>query len=216
MTRYTRKYPGDSDDKRQARLFLYKHAAEGSRAGHAITLAGTEPFAEVSLLRDYLQWPAAKTWFVDWAKQQDNREEVLEALALIKRNWPAANVIKDDINNVVAGLSAIGFANLDFMGLMERKYMQPCIQAVIARLVPGGTLGLTWFRGREIDAPYHSGWDVHEAARDVQDIGERRWVGVVRMVEGWASQSGVRLSAVGGLEYQHRHSPMSVTVWRRT
>lgn len=214
--RFTRVYPGESVDKRTARLFLYKFAVTAPRCGHAITLAGTEPYAEVSLMRDYLKWDAAKTWFVDWAKNIENRANVLAALRGIETNWPGANVRRADINDIVPLLPTIGFANLDFMGLMDRDSMQPCIRDVIGRLPPGGVMGVTWFRGRDFDKPNRSAWDVHEAARDVKDLNERRWVGVQRMVNKWAKQQDVRLTLEGALEYQHRHSPMSVTVWRRT
>ena len=213
---FARSYPGESVDKRAARLFLYKFAVNTPRCGHAITLAGTEPFAEVALMRDYLKWDASKTWFVDWAKDTQSRPAVLAALDGIQKSWPEANVRRADINKVVPLLPMIGFANLDFMGFMGRDSMQPCIRDVIARLATGGVLGVTWFRGREFDEPWRSAWDVHQAARDIEDLNERRWVGVLRMVEGWAKEHGVKLKLEGALEYQHRHSPMSVTVWRRT
>ena len=214
--RYRRDCPPETDDKKTARLFLYKHALGALRVGHAVTLAGTEPFAEVELIRDYLRWPATRSWFVDWAKNTDTRSEVLDALRGIKHRWPEANVVHGNIIEVIEDLPSVGFANLDFMGFMDRRSMQPAVRAVISKLVRGGVMGLTWFRGRDIDEPWRSASDVHAAARDVADLNDRRWVGVLRMVDGWAKEAGVHLELVGAMEYQHHHSPMSVAVWRRT
>jgi hypothetical protein len=83
------------------------------------------------------------------------------------------------------------------------------------RAAPGGVMGITWFRGREVDSPERSAWDVFEAARDIDDLEMRRWIGVQRLIFKWARTAKARLTWVGGLNYQHRHSPMSVTVFRR-
>ena len=213
--RYSRAYPGESEDKRAARLFLYKHGATAPRLGHAITLAGTEPFAEVDLIRDYLRWPGAKVWFVDWARDTETRLRVLAALNSIKVAWPEANVVRGDINKVLEEIPLVGFANLDFMGF-DRTSVMPCIKKTIARLAPGGVMAVTWFRGREFDAPHRSAWDVLEAARDVPSAADRRWAGVLRLVERWSREMGKKLERVGALEDQHKNAPMSVTAWRRS
>lgn len=212
---FTRAYPGESPDKRAARLFLYKLGAQAPRLGHAITLAGTEPQAEVDLMRDYLKWPGAKTWFVDWAKNPETRTQVLAALTAIKTAWPEANVVRGDINEVLAEIPLVGFANLDFMGF-DRRSVMPCIKTTITRLAPGGVMAVTWFRGREVDAPHRSAWDVLEAARDVPTAADRRWAGVLRLVERWGREARCGLELVGALEYQHKNAPMSVTAWRRS
>lgn len=211
---FSRAYPGESEDKRAARLFLYKLGAQAPRLGHAITLAGTEPQAEVDLMRDYLKWSGSKAWFVDWAKNTETRPRVLTALAAIKAAWPQANVVRGDINEVLQEIPLVGFANLDFMGF-DRSSVMPCIKKTIARLAPGGVMAVTWYRGREVDAPHRSAWDVFEAARDVQGAA-RRWAGVLRLVEQWSRETGHVLELVGALEYQHKHAPMSVTAWRRS
>lgn len=213
-------YPGESPDKRAARMWLYRHALRAPRAGAAIALAGTEPLAEVELLRDYLAWPGSRTWIVDWAKNQETRQAVMAALAQASAAWPAANVCRVDLGELLPTLPGIGFANLDFMGQMDRKNMQPCIRSAIARMLPGGVLAVTWFRGRERRVENHSSWDVFEAAKRatpamLASMNDERWVGVQRLVDEWAAESGVTLALVGALEYQHRHSPMSVTVWQR-
>lgn len=212
--RYTRTYPGDSEDKRAARLFVYKQALHAPRVGHAIALAGTEPFAEVSLLRDYLKWTGSRVHFVDWAKDTRSRPQVLAALAQIKNHWPAANVVREDVNNVVARLPIIGLAVLDFMGF-DRNSVMPCIQKTIERLSLGGIMAVTWFRGREVDEPCRSAWDVFEAARDIKDLDDRRRIGIQRLVNQWARALNVDLECLGEVDYQHKHSPMTVTVWRR-
>lgn len=212
---FSRAYPGESEDKRAARLFLYKLGATAPRLGHAITLAGTEPAAEVDLMRDYLRWPAARTWFVDWARDPETRPRVLAALSAIKSAWPGANVMRDDINRVLARVPLVGFANLDFMGF-DRNSAMPCVRKTIDLLAPGGVMAVTWYRGREMDAPHRSAWDVLQVARDVEEPRARRWAGVLRLVDGWARDAGRKLELVGALEYQHKHAPMSVTAWRRS
>jgi hypothetical protein len=166
-------------------------------------------------MRDYLRWPGERTWFVDWARDTASRPAILKALGHIKKAWPSANVVRADINNVVETLPLIGFANLDFMSNMNRESVQPCIRATVARLTLGGILSYTWFRGREVDSPERSAWDVMEAARDIPDLGMRRWAGTLRLVIDRAIHSGVGLKLVGALEYQHAHSPMAVTVFQR-
>lgn len=212
---FTRAYPGESEDKRAARLFLYKIAAAAPRCGHAITLAGTEPYAEVELMRSYLRWPGSKVHFVDWARNMQTRPRVIAALAEIKRQWPLANVVRGDINVLIEEIPLIGFANLDFMGF-DRDSVMPCVRKTIRRLAPGGIMGVTWFRGREVDEPCRSAWDVLEAARDITSVNDRRWAGVLRLVQRWSREEGTKLELVGALEYQHKNAPMSVTAWRRS
>lgn len=212
---YSRAYPGESEDKRAARLFLYKIAATAPRCGHAITLAGTEPYAEVELMRSYLGWSGTKTWFVDWARDVQTRPRVLAALNEIKRQWPTANVVRGDINIVMDEIPLVGFANLDFMGF-DRDSVMLCVRKTIPRLAPGGIMGVTWYRGREVDEPCRSAWDVLEAARDIPSANDRRWAGVLRLVQRWSREQGVKLELVGALEYQHKNAPMSVTAWRRS
>lgn len=211
--RYVRTYPGDAEDKRVAQLFTYRHALMAPRAA-AVTLTGTMPLPEARLMRDFLRWPSDRVYFVDWAKDKNARPLILAGFRDIKRMWPAAHVEHRDINDVVEQLPMIGFANLDFMGF-DRRSVMPCIRKVIGRLARGGVMSLTWFRGREVDEPCRSAWDVFEVARDIDDIDDRRHVGVQRLVNRWACALNVTLEWVGGLDYQHKHSPMSVMVWRR-
>lgn len=212
--RYTRRLPPENDDKRAARLFLYRFAATAPRCGHAVTLTGPEPEAELWLLRKYLRWPGERVHFVDWARDVQTRPRVLAALDYVKKTWPQADVVRGDINAVIEGVPLIGFANLDFMGF-DRASVMPCVKKTITKLPPGGVMGLTWFRGREIDAIHRSAWDILEAARDVPDPNDRRWAGVLRLIRRWAREAGVALELVGALEYQHNHATMAVTVWRR-
>lgn len=212
---YSRAYPGESEDKRAARLFIYRYASLASRCGHAITLAGTEPYAEVWLLQNYLKWPGTHTHFVDWAKDTQTRNAVIFALSEIKRQWPEADVVRGDVNNVIDDLPLIGFANLDFMGF-NRDSVIPCVKRTIHKLAPGGVMALTCFRGREIDAIHRSAWDVFEASRDIDDLNSKRWAGVTRLVQRWGREARKDLVLLGALEYQHNHSPMMVTVWRRS
>lgn len=212
--RYARAYPGDSEDKRAARLYVYKFALHAPRVGHAIALAGTEPFAEVALMRDYLKWPGDRVHFVDWAKDTKSRPYVLAALTKIKQHWPIANVVREDVNNVIDRLPIVGLAVLDFMGF-DRGSVMPCIQKTIERLARGGIMAVTWFRGREVDEPCRSAWDVFEAARDIENLDDRRRIGIQRLVARWARTSNMVLECLGEVDYQHKHSPMTVTVWRR-
>jgi hypothetical protein len=140
---------------------------------------------------------------------------VLATLEAIKKLWPAANVVRGDINAVLDEIPLVGFANLDFMGF-DRDSVMPCVRKTIHRLAPGGVMAVTWYRGREIDAPHRSAWDVLEAARDVLSVADRRWAGILRLVERWGREAGRKLELVGALEYQHKNAPMSVTAWRRS
>lgn len=205
-------YPDETDDKRAARLFTYKHAAAGCRLGHMVTLAGTEPH-EVTLARDYLGWSADRAWFVDWAKSTATRPRVLSTLDAISDAYPGVHAVCANVCDVIERLPIIGFANLDHMGFDHTAMRSVCL--TLERLAPRGTMSLTWYRGREWVAPHRSAWKVFQAARDVRNLELKRWVGVCRLVEGWAREAGVRLELLGGMDYYHRFSPMSVIVWRR-
>lgn len=211
---YPRAYPGESEDKRAVRMYVYALAASAPRCGHMVALAGTE-VTEALLARDYLRWPGEKAHFVDWARDTQTRPRVLATLAEIKRQWPAADVVRGDVNHVLDEIPLVGFANLDFMGF-TRESVMACVRKTIPRLAPGGIMAVTWYRGREIDAPHRSAWDVLEAARDVPAPNDRRWAGVLRLVRRWCKEADVGLELVGALEYQHKNAPMSVTVWRRS
>lgn len=210
---HKRDYPGESDDKRAARLFVYKYAIAAPRVGHMVALIGTVPH-EADLAMEYLCWPAERAHFVDWARDVNTRKQVLAALRETKRRYPRADVVRGDLHDVILDLPLIGFANLDFMGF-TRDSVMPCVKETLARLAVGGIMAVTWYRCREIDAPHRSAWDVLEAARDVADVADRRWAGVLRLVARWAGERGVVLELLGAMEYQHNHSPMSVVVWRR-
>lgn len=186
-------------------MFLYKHAKQSPVQGYALTLTGTEPKAELSLLRDYLNWPANRTWFVD----KDKSKEVSRAVSFLKREWDGVNTSRDDLRSVVPRLEAIGFANLDFMGAPLKDESVDCLRVVIPHLLPGAVLGFTWFRGREL--PNHSSEIRLSSISHGFHGNERRWVGVLRTID---EISRGRLKLLGGWEYFSKHSPMSVAVFK--
>lgn len=201
-------YPGDHQDKRAARLFLYKHALNSPKIGSAITLAGATPESEIELLRDYLKWPAQHTWFID----NSRRKEVITALRRIKLSWPGANTYPGDLKSLVKDLPLIGFANLDFMGHLNSFNVLPCLELIIPRLAPNSILGLTWERGRELThRPDSSSMRTLLEGSQYSDINDQRWAGVVKIVNKIAKG---KLIVVGGVEYQNNHSPMSITVFK--
>lgn len=205
---YPFQYPGDHSDKRAARLFLYKQALSSPRLGFAVTLAGTAPDSEITLLRDYLKWPAHRTWFVD------NSEDisVVSALRKIKRAWPEAGVYPGELQHLLSKPFPIGFANLDFMGHLNSFNVLPCLRLVIENLIPGAVLGLTWERGREMRCYANSaGTRTLAAGSHYADLNDQRWAGVLSIVNGIAKG---KLEVIGGVEYQNNHSPMSVTVFK--
>lgn len=202
-------FSGDHHEKRAARLLLYKHALAAPVQGHAVTLAGTEPEPEIALMRHYLKWPAHRAWFVD----NSLRPEVVEALNRIIRKWPEANVLRANIKNVVPGLEAIGFANLDFMGAPLQEETISCFYEVASRMLPGGILGFTWMRGRE-----HLGLTGTPSSNMLWKLGkgfrgnDRRWAGVLRAVE---DVSDGTLELIDRYEYLNNRSPMAVAIFRK-
>lgn len=204
-------FPGDHPDKTAARLFLYKHAIDAPRHGHAVTLAGTEPRSEITLLRDYLQWDASRTWFVD--HDVDN-PHVRHAIKAIRFLWHGVNAKFCTLQTLLPKLDMIGFANLDFMGHLTESNVLPCLRETSQRLLPGGIIGLTWERGREqLGVAKHSGARaVREGSKPNRSLNSKRWAGVLKIVQ---EETEGRLSFVAGLEYQNNHSPMSVTVFRK-
>lgn len=200
-------FPGDHPDKQAARLFLYKYGKRAPIQGHAITLAGTDPTSEVKLMRDYLRWPAHRTWFVDKSKTS----VVTNALNSIRRMWPEVNVRCADLKDLVSDMGAIGFANLDFMGAPLSDNNLACMSEVIPLLLPKAIIGVTWIRGRE-------NISLHLSARRLYRLGtgfrgnERRWAGVLRAID---NLSGGELNFIDRWEYFNNHSPMSVAVFQR-
>lgn len=206
MRNWTHPFPGNHPDKQAARLFLYRHAKSAPIQGHALTLAGSDPSAEVVLMRDYLRWPAQRAWFVDRARTS----EVASALLLIRRLWPGANTRCEDVRELAPSLGAFGFVNLDFMGAPLTDDNLSCLKTVIPLLLRGAVLGLTWIRGRESMA--------RASARRLWRRGvgfrgnERRWAGVLRTID---ILSNGALVFVDRWEYLSNHSPMSVAVFRK-
>ncbi len=201
-------YPGDTAEKQIARLVLYRHAKAAPVQGHAVTLAGTEPFSEVRLIRDYLNWPAHRSWFIDKSRSK----KVSSALRKISSTlWEGANVRNLDIREIIPHLEAIGFANLDFMGAPLSNDNIDCLTMITPLLLPDSILGFTWIRGREI-------LSLHSSARRLWRFGkgfkgnERRWAGVLRAVD---KISKGNLMFVDGWEYFSNHSPMSVAIFRK-
>jgi hypothetical protein len=205
-------YPGDSEDKRAVQDAIYGLAKDAPRLGHAITLLGTEAETVVHLMREKLNWPASRCWMVDWAKASRNREEVLKALMIARNLWPTANVKRENILETLVSIPTIGFADLDFMGRMRPKDMQPAIQMCVDRVLVGGVISVTWYRGRESEEEKQA---LRARGFTTAELGELRWADVERMVQGWAGETGIVLKPVMALEYQHGRSPMSVSAWRR-
>lgn len=203
-------FSGDHHEKRAARLLLYKHALAAPVQGHAVTLAGTEPEPEIALMRDYLKWPAHRTWFVD----NSLRPEVVRALNRVIKIWPEANVERINILNIVPKLGALGFVNLDFMGAPLHGETIACFNQVVPRMLRGGILGFTWMRGRE---------DLNSVRKKpssslLWELGKghkgnaRRWAGVLKFVEVVSHKT---LDLIDTYEYLNNHSPMAVAIFRK-
>lgn len=188
-------------------MFLYRHVLDAPVQGHAVTLAGTEPVPELKLLRDYVRWPAHRTWFVD---NNIRNPRVVKALRRISKEWPQANTRLEDLRKLVPTLGAIGFANLDFMGWPLQEDNWECFEEVSKRLLPRAILGFTWLRGRE---HFEVGcakllWKLGKGYQG----NERRWAGFLRAVE--MSTNG-SLELIDRWQYYSNRSPMSVAVFRK-
>jgi hypothetical protein len=200
-------FPGDSEDKKTARMVLYRHAKLAPVQGNAVTLAGTEPEAEVSLMRDYLRWPTNRAWFIDKSKTP----EISTALREIEVMWRGVNTRQSDLKDLAPQLDAIGFANLDLMGAPLGDNSMNCLKQVIPRLLPKSILGFTWIRGREDMSQHLSArrlWRLGKGAKG----NDRRWVGVERAIE---NLSNGELVMIDKWEYFSNHSPMAVSIFRK-
>lgn len=209
--RYRRRvlsFAGDHHEKRAARLLLYKHALAAPVQGHAVTLAGTEPEPEIALMRDYLKWPAHRTWFVD----NSLRPEVVRALNRVIKIWPEANTKRANLLNIVPKLGALGFANLDFMGTPLHQETIDCFKLVAPRMLSGGILGFTWMRGREDLSGKRTSsellWELGKGHKG----NARRWAGVLKFID---IVSNKTLELVDAYNYLNNHSPMSVAIFRK-
>ncbi len=201
-------YPKDSQDKKAARLFLYKHAVDIPRAGAAITLAGSDPRSEIELMRYYLQWPKERVWFVD----ADKSKEMTRSLKSIRSMWPGVHAVQANLRDTLPQIGNIGFAHLDFMGHLNHYNVLPCIHEVVPQLIPGAIVGISWFRGREQWQHRRAAKLVWEEGKGQNSLANLRWAGVSRVIDKLTNRS---LEFLGGLEYQHHHSPMCVSVYRR-
>lgn len=197
-------YPGNHLDKQTARLLLYKHALSAPIQGHAVTLAGPDPQHELVLLRDYLQWPSNRAWFVDKDKA------TAKAMDSLRRKWPGVNTELADLRKVLPKLGGVGFANLDFMGWPLQRDSWECFEQTVEQLLPGAVLGFTWLRGREhfdVQSCAHLLWKLGKGYRG----NDRRWAGFLRAV--YATDSSLKL--LDRWQYNSNHSPMSVAVFRK-
>lgn len=202
-------YPGDiGGDKAVSRLLLYQLAKKIPIRGYAVTLAGTDPDHEVLLLRDYLRWPAKKTWFVDNSKSP----VVVAALKRIKFLWPGVNISQDDIREVIPELGSIGFMNLDLMGFPLSDVSATCIDLLSRTMLPSAIFGLTWIKGREIMTLHKSAQRLWKMGKGFQG-NNRRWVGLERSVSEISSGS---LKLTNRWEYFNNHSPMCVGVFAKS
>lgn len=200
-------YPGDHEDKQTARLVLYRHAKAAPIQGYAVTLAGTEPASEVRLMRDYLQWPAHRAWFVD----KNTSPIVIRALRQVTELWPGTNTARINLKNLVPRLGALGFANLDFMGAPLTDDNIQCLEEVVPLLLSGAVLGLTWIRGREVFGMHHSAERLWKLGKGHKG-NERRWAGVLQAIDNISEGSLVLLDR---WEYVSNRSPMSVAIFRK-
>ena len=170
-----------------------------------MTLAGHKPEEELELLRDYLEWDPRKTWFVD----HDLHSTVRQALDRTRERWPGVNTENRGLLGVLGEIPALGFINLDFMGYSTSSNVLPCLELAAQKLLKGGVLGLTWFRGRE--ASHHTSFRaVLTATTDHKNLNDRRWAGTLRVIH--KKTRGV-LELAEAVEYQNHHSPMSLTVF---
>lgn len=188
-------------------MFLYRHVRAAPVQGHAVTLVGTDPESEVSLLRDYLKWPAHRTWFVDNDK---NNRSVILAMNWIKKNWSEANAEMIDFRKLLPRLGAVGFANLDFMGAPLQETHQDCLEKLLPLLLPEAIVGFTWLRGRE-NFISKSSLRLYQLGKGYQG-NERRWAGFLRAVE---LLSKGTLVCIDRWEYLSNHSPMSVAILKK-
>lgn len=207
MSKSRAPFPGNHVEKQAARMFLYRFVLDAPVQGHAVTLAGPEPIAELKLLRDYVRWPGHRTWFVD---KDVNNPKVVRALRQIKKEWPEAHAEGRDLRKLLPALGAIGFANLDFMGWPLQRDNWDCFEQVAQMLLPGAVVGFTWLRGREQ-------LNTQKSARLLWKLGkgyrgnERRWAGFLNAVE----QVDRKLRLLDRWQYLSNHSPMSVAVFRK-
>lgn len=200
-------FPGNSPGKRLARNILYKHALGSVRTGHAITLAGPKPLEELELLRGYLKWPGDRTWFID----NDCSPEIRKALHDVNIEWPEAHTENRDLQKVLRSLPVIGFANLDFMGFLTENNVLPCVKLTASRLITGGVLGLTWFRGRETS--HHASFQtILKYSEGHEVLNDRRWIGSTRVIDK-VTRGSLRL--IEALEYHNNRSPMSLMVFQK-
>jgi hypothetical protein len=220
-------YPVADLSKNTVRLQLYKeHVVSTPRWAETITLAGHEAEYEASLLFDHLRRDPRLSTFVDWAKEPTTRAAILTGFDGLKARYPGVNTICDDIVEVLRNKpkdARIGFAYLDFMGLLTRKYVQPAIVETCFRLAPNGIIALTFYVGRE-SSIQHAARDVWTAAgEDICDPAamndDTRWRGVRELVTGLARRVGCKLEFVQGWTYTHQttrtHSKMNLAIWRR-
>lgn len=204
---YSHDFPGDSADKKTARMILYRYAKLAPVQGNAVALAGPDPESEVALMRDYLRWPAQRAWFVDKSKTK----EISQALSRIGEMWDGVNIRQIDLRELIPHLGAVGFANLDFMGAPLGDNSLNCLREIIPRLLSKAIIGLTWIRGREDMVRHISArrlWRLGKGAKG----GDRRWLGVIRAIH---NLSGGELVMIDKWEYFNGHSPMAIAVFRK-
>lgn len=180
MGRHRLIYPGDTPHKADTRNVLYRTTAahwKGRRPpGVVVVLAGPEA-KEVSLLRNYLRWPASRVLFVD----VDER-----GLRKAKKEWPGVGIHHGYVHEAVKQLDIIAMLNLDLMGMFNDNVERTLVEAA-DKVVPHGIVAYTFYRSRE-HVSQHSFQKTLFAARRHLDVAKAdfdtmRWVGTAARMQ---------------------------------
>lgn len=173
-------------------------ARRGYPGGYAVVLAGPEAH-EVRLLRDYLRWAPSRTLFVD----RDPR-----GLAVVHRDWPAAQTFHGWLHDGVARIDKIGFLNLDLMGGFNNNTIK-AVEACRARLLPDAVVAYTFVCARENDSTL-SCRRMRAAATNTESRDAERFSGYARLLR----RTLGKLLLVKSIKYQTTLMPMGVLVFR--
>ena len=203
-----RGYMADAVDESQGKMLsragVYARFGAGPRdRGVGVILTGPNPGDELEMIRA-IDWPFDRVVGVDF--------DLRTVRGLVIAAEAGVHADSGDVVNVLQGLPEVAWFNGDFMGLSRQALH--AVEVAAPRLVPGGSIALTFPRGRERE----HGNEAPGIAMRVGRGEDRRLDGIDRLVRAAARRGGATLHLEWSTSYKRVRGigmSMGVAVWRR-
>ena len=204
-----RGYAADAVDASQGKILtragVYARFGAGPRdRGVGVILTGpNDPGDELEMIQA-IDWPLDRVVGVDF--------DLSTVRGLVIAAEAGVRAYSEDVVNVLQGLPEVAWFNGDFMGLSRQALH--AVEIAAPRLVTGGSIALTFPRGRERE----HGNEAPGIAMRVGRGEDRRLDGIDRLVRAAARRGSATLHLEWSTSYKRARGigmSMGVAVWRR-